>query len=92
MDLTWDASADAVSYNIYRGTVSGGPYTHDQHLVRQRHYLRRQHGRLRQHLLLRGHGREFQFGGKRILKPSHGRDPDSVTPGSVWSYGGPGVS
>ncbi len=25
--LTWDASADAVSYNIYRGTVSGGPYT-----------------------------------------------------------------
>ena len=27
VDLTWDASADAVSYNIYRGTVSGGPYT-----------------------------------------------------------------
>jgi len=25
--LTWDTSADAVSYNIYRGTVSGGPYT-----------------------------------------------------------------
>jgi hypothetical protein len=27
VDLTWTASADAVSYNIYRGTVSGGPYT-----------------------------------------------------------------
>jgi hypothetical protein len=26
-DLTWNASADAVSYNIYRSTVSGGPYT-----------------------------------------------------------------
>jgi hypothetical protein len=26
-DLSWTASADAVSYNIYRGTVSGGPYT-----------------------------------------------------------------
>jgi len=27
VDLSWTASADAVSYNIYRGTVSGGPYT-----------------------------------------------------------------
>jgi len=27
VDLTWDASANAVGYNIYRGTVSGGPYT-----------------------------------------------------------------
>jgi hypothetical protein len=27
VDLTWDASGDAVSYNVYRGTVSGGPYT-----------------------------------------------------------------
>jgi hypothetical protein len=27
VDLSWNASADAVSYNIYRGTVSGGPYT-----------------------------------------------------------------
>ena len=27
VDLTWDAPADAVSYNVYRGTVSGGPYT-----------------------------------------------------------------
>ncbi len=27
VDLTWNASTDAVSYNIYRGTVSGGPYT-----------------------------------------------------------------
>jgi len=26
VDLSWTASADAVSYNIYRGTVSGGPY------------------------------------------------------------------
>jgi hypothetical protein len=26
-DLTWNASTDAVSYNIYRSTVSGGPYT-----------------------------------------------------------------
>ena len=25
--LTWNASADAVGYNVYRGTVSGGPYT-----------------------------------------------------------------
>ncbi len=25
VDLTWDASAGAVGYNIYRGTVSGGP-------------------------------------------------------------------
>jgi len=25
--LTWDASSGAVGYNIYRGTVSGGPYT-----------------------------------------------------------------
>ena len=24
--LTWNASADAVGYNVYRGTVSGGPY------------------------------------------------------------------
>ena len=27
VDLTWTASAGAVGYNIYRGTVSGGPYT-----------------------------------------------------------------
>jgi fibronectin type 3 domain-containing protein len=27
VDLTWNASADATGYNIYRGTVSGGPYT-----------------------------------------------------------------
>lgn len=27
VDLTWSASPDAVGYNIYRGTVSGGPYT-----------------------------------------------------------------
>ncbi len=27
VDLTWTASADAVGYNIYRGTVNGGPYT-----------------------------------------------------------------
>jgi len=27
VDLTWDASANAVGYNVYRGTVSGGPYT-----------------------------------------------------------------
>ena len=27
VDLDWSASADAVGYNIYRGTVSGGPYT-----------------------------------------------------------------
>ncbi len=27
VDLTWNASSDAVGYNIYRGTVSGGPYT-----------------------------------------------------------------
>ena len=27
LDLTWNASADAVGYNIYRGTASGGPYT-----------------------------------------------------------------
>ena len=26
MDLSWNASADATGYNIYRGTVSGGPY------------------------------------------------------------------
>ena len=26
VDLAWTASADAVGYNIYRGTVSGGPY------------------------------------------------------------------
>ncbi len=26
VDLTWDTSTGAVSYNIYRGTVSGGPY------------------------------------------------------------------
>src|SRR5208282_869658 len=26
VDLTWNASADAVGYNIYRGTVTGGPY------------------------------------------------------------------
>jgi hypothetical protein len=25
--LTWNASVDAVGYNIYRGQVSGGPYT-----------------------------------------------------------------
>ncbi len=27
VDLAWDASPDAVGYNIYRGTVSAGPYT-----------------------------------------------------------------
>jgi fibronectin type 3 domain-containing protein len=27
VDLTWNASAEAVGYNIYRGAVSGGPYT-----------------------------------------------------------------
>jgi hypothetical protein len=27
LDLTWNASADAVGYNIYRGTAPGGPYT-----------------------------------------------------------------
>jgi fibronectin type 3 domain-containing protein len=27
VDLTWSASANAVGYNVYRGTVSGGPYT-----------------------------------------------------------------
>lgn len=27
VDLTWDASVNAVGYNVYRGTVSGGPYT-----------------------------------------------------------------
>ncbi len=27
VDLTWDASSGAVGYNVYRGTVSGGPYT-----------------------------------------------------------------
>jgi hypothetical protein len=27
VDLTWTASSGAVGYNIYRGTVSGGPYT-----------------------------------------------------------------
>ncbi|HSZ61468.1 MAG TPA: choice-of-anchor D domain-containing protein [Terriglobales bacterium] len=26
VDLTWTASSGAVGYNIYRGTVSGGPY------------------------------------------------------------------
>jgi fibronectin type 3 domain-containing protein len=27
VDLSWAASADAVGYNIYRSTTSGGPYT-----------------------------------------------------------------
>jgi len=27
VDLDWNTSADAVGYNVYRGTVSGGPYT-----------------------------------------------------------------
>jgi fibronectin type 3 domain-containing protein len=27
VSLTWTASTSAVSYNMYRGTVSGGPYT-----------------------------------------------------------------
>jgi hypothetical protein len=27
VDLTWNASTSAVGYNIYRSTVSGGPYT-----------------------------------------------------------------
>ncbi len=27
VDLTWNASSDAVGYNIYRSTVAGGPYT-----------------------------------------------------------------
>jgi fibronectin type 3 domain-containing protein len=27
VDLTWTASTDVAGYNIYRGTVSGGPYT-----------------------------------------------------------------
>jgi hypothetical protein len=27
VDLTWNTSADAAGYNVYRGTVSGGAYT-----------------------------------------------------------------
>ena len=27
VDLTWNASTNAVGYNIYRGSTSGGPYT-----------------------------------------------------------------
>ncbi len=27
VDLTWNSSAEAVGYNVYRGTVPGGPYT-----------------------------------------------------------------
>ena len=27
VDLTWNTSSGAVGYNIYRGTVAGGPYT-----------------------------------------------------------------
>jgi fibronectin type 3 domain-containing protein len=27
VDLTWNASSGAVGYNVYRGTVPGGPYT-----------------------------------------------------------------
>ncbi len=27
VDLTWNAASGAVGYNVYRGTVSGGPYT-----------------------------------------------------------------
>jgi len=27
VDLTWNASSGAVGYNVYRGSVSGGPYT-----------------------------------------------------------------
>jgi hypothetical protein len=27
VSLTWNASLDAVGYNLYRGTVSGGPYS-----------------------------------------------------------------
>ncbi|MGA7295758.1 MAG: hypothetical protein WBW85_24740, partial [Terriglobales bacterium] len=27
VDLSWDSTADAVGYNVYRSTVSGGPYT-----------------------------------------------------------------
>ncbi len=26
VSLTWDASPDAIGYNVYRGTVAGGPY------------------------------------------------------------------
>jgi fibronectin type 3 domain-containing protein len=27
VDLNWNPSSNAVGYNIYRGTASGGPYT-----------------------------------------------------------------
>ncbi|MBZ5549558.1 MAG: hypothetical protein LAO22_16635, partial [Acidobacteriia bacterium] len=27
VDLTWNSSTNAVGYNIYRGSVSGGPYS-----------------------------------------------------------------
>jgi fibronectin type 3 domain-containing protein len=27
VDLSWSASSGAVGYNVYRGSVSGGPYT-----------------------------------------------------------------
>ena len=27
VDLTWNSSNNAVGYNVYRGSVSGGPYS-----------------------------------------------------------------
>jgi fibronectin type 3 domain-containing protein len=27
VDLTWNSSTNAVGYNVYRGSVSGGPYS-----------------------------------------------------------------
>ena len=57
VDLTWSASTNAVGYNIYRSSASGGPYSMISTSL-EYDRIHRQYGCLRSDLLLCCHGRK----------------------------------